>query len=212
MKSQTSTREAIDMLYPPYEKTPSFGQRLRQIRKEQGLTQEEFGKILGIRKQQLSRYELDARSPRAVRIQGFARNLNMSVGELLGSEYAITEADFWKAKGKPFYQIFDEVVYGHLGLSMEEVVVFTGLDEGLIRNISTHKVQVAPLGLALVLESTLNIPVEVWVDKCAYSPSDISVYGFQLVRAYMQLDDHYKAIVSTALYHKNGQTAAHPVE
>lgn len=204
MKSRTNANEAIDMLYPPYEETPSFGQRLRQIRKEQGLTQEEFGKILGIRKQQLSRYELGARAPRAVRIQGFARNLNMSVGELLGSESAVIEADFWKAKGKSFYQIFEEVVYGLLALSMEEVVVFTGLEEDVVRNITSNKVQVAPLELALVLESTLNVPVEVWAGKREYSPSDISVYGFQLARAYMQLDDYYKAIVNTALYHTKG--------
>ena len=191
---------------------PTLGQRLRHIRKERGLTQTEFGEILGICKQQLSRYERDERSPKSKMVLNFANSLDMTVGELLGDESATIEASFWKTKNKPFYKIFEDVVYGQLGLSVEEVVVFTGLEENKIRHIVDSRMQVSPLRLALILESSLNVPIDVWAGKCEYTPADISVYGYQLARAYMQLDEHYKAIVSTALYHRNEQALISSIE
>lgn len=187
--------------------SPSFGKRLRQLRKERGLNQTEFGEILGICKQQLSRYELDERSPKTTTVLSFAHRLGMSVGELLGDDSAAIEASFWKAKNKPFFRVFEDVVYGQLGLSIEEVSIFTGLGEEKIRNIVDRSVQVAPLGLAMILEEALNVPIDVWAGKCEYTPSDISVYEYQLARAYMQLNDHYKAIVSTVLYNNRTQAS-----
>ena len=127
----------------------------------------------------------------------------MSVRELLGSKSAAEaiEADFWKAKGKPFYQIFEDIVYVHLGLSAAEVALYTGLSEETIQQIVARKIEVPPLEVAMILESTLNVPIAVWAGRSEYSPADISVHGFQLARAYMQLDDYYKAIVSTVLRH-----------
>lgn len=200
MKSKDNVDTSIKMILMSYEDLPTFGQRLRQIRKERGLTQTELGIITGLSKQQISQYETGAREPRTKRIYEIARSLDMSVGELLGSKSKALETDFWKATGKPFYQIFEDVIFGQLGLSVEEVLVFTGLEEDTLRRIISHKMQVAPLKLALILESTLNIPVDVWAGKCEYTPADVSVYGFQLARAYMQLDEHYKAIVSTVLH------------
>ena len=193
MTIDTNTALSVD--------TPSFGRRLRQIRKERGLTQTEFGEILGICKQQLSRYELDERSPKTNTVLQFAGRLDMTVSELLGEDSAAIEANFWKSKNKPFFKIFEDVVFRQLGLSIEEVSLFTGLGEDKIRHIADRRIQVAPLRLAMILESTLNVPIDVWAGRCEYASTDVSVYGFQLARAYMQLDDHYKAIVSAVLCH-----------
>lgn len=205
MKPQNNIDTSIKMISMLCEEPPTFGCRLRQIRKERGLTQEEFGTILGLSKQQISQYETENRAPRTIRIQEIARRLNMSIGDLLGSKSAAEaiEADFWKAKGKPFYQIFEDIVYVHLGLSAEEVALFTGLGEEIIQQIVSRRIEVPPLEVAMILESTLNVPIDVWAGRSEYTPADISVYGFQLARAYMQLDDYYKAIVSTVLRHNN---------
>lgn len=202
MKPQNNIDTSIKMISILYEEPPSFGCRLRQIRKERGLTQEKFGTILGLSKQQISQYETDKRAPRTIRIQEIASRLNMSVRELLGSKSATEaiEADFWKAKGKPFYQIFEDIIYVHLGLSAAEVALYTGLSEETIQQIVSRKIEVPPLEVAMILESTLNVPIAVWAGRSEYSPKDISVHGFQLARAYMQLDKHYKAIVSTVLH------------
>lgn len=201
MKEAVTSISTIDTNTALSVDSPSFGRRLRQIRKERGLTQTEFGEILGICKQQLSRYELDERSPKTNTVLKFAGRLDMTVGELLGDDSAAIEANFWKSKNKPFFKIFEDVVFGQLGLSIEEASVFTGLGEDKIRHIADRRIQVAPLRLAMILESTLNVPIDVWAGRCEYTPTDVSVYGFQLARAYMQLDDHYKAIVSTILLH-----------
>lgn len=201
MKEAVTSISTIDTNTAFSADIPSFGRRLRQIRKERGLTQTEFGDILGICKQQLSRYELDERSPKTNTVLKFAGRLDLTVGELLGDDSAAIEANFWKSKNKPFFKIFEDVVFGQLGLSIEEVSVFTGLGEDKIRYIADRRIQVAPLRLAMILESTLNVPIDVWAGRCEYVSTDVSVYGFQLARAYMQLDDHYKAIVSTVLCH-----------
>lgn len=203
MKPKSNIDTSIKMISMLYEEPPTFGYRLRQIRKERGLTQEEFGTILGLSKQQISQYETEIREPRTRRIQEIASRLNMSVGELLGSKSAAeaVEADFWKAKGKPFYQIFEDIIYVHLGLSTEEAALYTGLGEEIIQQIVSRRIEVPPLEVAMILESTLNVPIDVWAGRSEYTPADVSVYGFQLARAYMQLDDHYKAIVNTVLRH-----------
>ena len=203
MKPQNNIDASLKMISILYEEPPTFGRRLRQIRKERGLTQDELGAVLGLSKQQISQYETEIREPRTIRIHDIARRLNMSIGELLGSKSAAEaiEADFWRAKGKPFYQIFEDIVYVHLGLSMAEVALYTGLGEETIQQIVSRKIEVPPLEVAMTLESTLNVPIAVWAGRSEYTPADVSVHGFQLVRAYMQLDDHYKAIVSTVLLH-----------
>lgn len=96
-----------------------------------------------------------------------------------------------------------------LGLSMAEVALYTGLGEETIQQIVSRKIEVPPLEVAMTLESTLNVPIAVWAGRSEYTPADVSVHGFQLVRAYMQLDDHYKAIVSTVLLHDASATS-HP--
>lgn len=141
MKPQNNIDTSIKMISMLYEEPPTFGCRLRRIRKERGLTQEEFGTILGLSKQQISQYETEIREPRTRRIQEIASRLNMSVGELLGSKSAaeVIEPDFWKAKGKPFYQIFEDIVYVHLGLSAEEAALYTGLGEEIIQQIVSRR-------------------------------------------------------------------------
>lgn len=203
MKPQNNIDASLKMISLLYEEPPTFGHRLRQIRKERGLTQDELGAVLGLSKQQISQYETEIREPRTRRIQEIAGRLNMSLGELLGSKSAAEaiEADFWRAKGKPFYQIFEDIVYVHLGLSLAEVALYTGLSEETIQQIVSRKIEVPPLEVAMILESTLNVPIAVWAGRSEYTPADVSVHGFQLARAYMQLDDHYKAIVSTVLLH-----------
>ncbi|MBR2885652.1 MAG: helix-turn-helix transcriptional regulator, partial [Clostridia bacterium] len=62
----------------------SFGERLREIRREYGLTQDEFAAILGTSKQILSRYELEQRSPKIEQVKKYAEKLHVSVDYLLG--------------------------------------------------------------------------------------------------------------------------------
>lgn len=62
----------------------SFGERLREIRKEQGYSQREFAQIVGITQCLLCRYEKDRIQPTLSRIEWLCSALNVSATELLG--------------------------------------------------------------------------------------------------------------------------------
>lgn len=62
----------------------SFGQRLAQIRKAKGLTQQELGERIGVSQRIMHHYENKAEYPPAQKIIELAQALEMSVDELLG--------------------------------------------------------------------------------------------------------------------------------
>lgn len=63
-----------------------FSENLRRIRFERHMTQEEFAQLLGTSKQNISRYESGAVSPKISTAQNIADKLGMSLAELNGSQ------------------------------------------------------------------------------------------------------------------------------
>lgn len=163
----------------------SFGKRLRQIRKEKGMSQEEFATILGTSKQILSRYELEQRSPRIDQVRRYAEKLQVSVDYLLGDNEAEAVyfdmcADF---EGKPFYKIFLEIT-DSMGLDIPSIVRITGLTDRQVRTIIVRQMKDAPLPIALKLSETLNVPIEVWAGEKVYAPQEVSAHAYEVARAY----------------------------
>jgi len=168
----------------------TFGKRLRQIRKERGMTQDEFAKILGTSKQILSRYEREDRSPRIEVVRKYAEKLSVSADYLLGDEEAeAISTMFWtrKKKKKPFYKIFIDVTEER-GLNIPGIVRVTGLTDRQVRTIITRQMKVAPLDLALQLSETLNVPLAVWLDEEEYTPPEVSAGAYEVARAYDKAD------------------------
>ena len=62
----------------------AFGERLRQIRQERGLSQAKFAKKLGIGLQVLGRYETEKTMPNLSVAIEFANNLKVSLNYLAG--------------------------------------------------------------------------------------------------------------------------------
>ncbi len=60
----------------------TFGDNLRKIRKEKGMTQDELAVLLGTSKQVLSRYENGQRSPKISVVADYAEKLGVSIGDL----------------------------------------------------------------------------------------------------------------------------------
>jgi len=56
-----------------------FGEKLKRIRTERGLTQEKFAEFLGTSKQVISRYENNQRNPKLRTVQEFAEKLDISI-------------------------------------------------------------------------------------------------------------------------------------
>lgn len=163
----------------------SFGERLREIRKEMGLTQDEFAKLLGSSKQILSRYELEQRSPKIDQVRKYAEKLKVSVDYLLGDNEAEAVYDelCGKLQGKPFYKIFIDVTE-ELGLNIPDIVRITGLTDRQVRSIIVRRMKDAPLPIALKLSETLNVPLEVWTGGKVYVPSEITAGAYEIARAY----------------------------
>ena len=70
-----------------------FGDRLRQLRKEQGLTQTELGKRMGISQRLVAYYEAQGGSPSPELLVKFADALSVSTNALLGVDRSPRAAD-----------------------------------------------------------------------------------------------------------------------
>ena len=181
-------------------KTMLFGDRLRELRKTRGLTQEKCAELLGTSKQVLSRYEKNQRAPKITVATEYAEKLGVDVNYLLGDtedEVNFEELSLPKAR-KPFYKIFMDVTWRQ-GLDIPGIVRVTGLTDNQVRWIIVRKMKDAPLPLALLLSDTLGVPLEVWAGEEGYKPLDISPDARAVALAYDKADAKIRRIVCTSL-------------
>jgi len=68
-----------------------FGQKLKYLRTERGMNQEEFARLIGVTKQAISRYERGDRTPKITIIKMFSESLNVSVEWLVNNQLGISE-------------------------------------------------------------------------------------------------------------------------
>ena len=164
----------------------TFGERLRELRREMDMTQDEFATLLGSTKQVLSRYETNQRSPKITLVQQYAEKLNISVDYLLGdSEDEVLYADFHPKRKKDgyFYKIFIDVTT-RMGLDIPGIVRVTGLTDSQVRSIIIRQMKDAPLPLALRLTDTLGVPLEIWSGDVPFTPAELSVEAIEIALAY----------------------------
>ena len=86
----------------------SFSENLRRIRFEKHMTQEEFAELLGTSKQNVSRYESGAVSPKISTAKSIADKLGIPLAELAG-ELDILRAEFIDAEEKQFNRLLNNV-------------------------------------------------------------------------------------------------------
>ena len=176
-------QDIIESLSEEQKTSSTFGERLREIRKDMGMTQDEFAKKLGTSKQILSRYELDQRTPKIDQVVKYARKLNVSVEHLVcGTE--MNEVFFESLKGKPFYKIFIEVTYDLKKLMLDDLVRLTGLPDRELRSIITRRMKYAPLHIALKLTKATGVPLEVWAGDDTCEIPELSAWATEVARAY----------------------------
>ena len=85
-------------LPPTMWKTSSFSETIKRIRLERHMTQEEFADLLGTTKQNISRYESGAVSPKISTAQMIADKLGISLSALNGNSEPDTDREFWEAR------------------------------------------------------------------------------------------------------------------
>jgi len=168
----------------------AFGDRLRQIRKERGLSQDEFAKILGTSKQVLSRYETNQRAPKITLAAEYAEKLGVTLDYMLGDSAgeALFSELCTQPQDKPFYKIFMDVT-AEMGLDIPGIVRVTGLTDSQVRAVIFRRLKDAPLPLALLLSDTLGVPLEIWTGNMLYTPIEISVEAREVAMAYDRASD-----------------------
>ena len=178
----------------------AFGDRLRQIRKEKGLSQEEFAKLLGTSKQVLSRYETNQRAPKITLAGEYAEKLGVTLDYMLGDSAgeALFSELCTQPQDKPFYKIFIDVT-AQMQLDIPGITRVTGLSDRQVRAIIFRRLKDAPLPLALLLSDTLGVPLEVWTGSMIYTPAEISVEAREVALAYDRASDKDKSIVRMQL-------------
>lgn len=192
-KEYPDTDVAVDVTYA------SFGDRLRAIRKEKGMSQDEFAQMLGTSKQVLSRYEIGQRIPKITQVQEYAKKLNVSADYLMGD--SPEEAAFNSLCPKdhpPFYKILLDVME-QMGLDIPGMAQVSGLTDRQVRTIIIRQMKDAPLPIAMQLSDALGVPLEVWTGDRRYQPTDISAEARQVARAYDKAGQKEKAMVRMAL-------------
>ncbi|WPX08232.1 helix-turn-helix domain-containing protein [Anaerocellum danielii] len=115
-----------------------FPYRLKELREEKGLTQEELALMLGLKRQSISNYENGGRQPDYNTLIKIADFFGVTVDYLIGhSDFRTREEEF---KGKNFYEKYklDEVIGGSLDSESKAILgnILVNNVEPLIRNIS----------------------------------------------------------------------------
>lgn len=70
-----------------------LGDRIKKLRKEKGLTQEQLGKLVNVTKVSICGYEKGERIPTLDTLMDLANVLKVEVNYLLGGEYCIGERE-----------------------------------------------------------------------------------------------------------------------
>ena len=101
----------------------AFSENLRRIRFERHMTQEEFAALLGTTKQNISRYESGAVSPKITTAQIIAEKLGMSLSELNGD--TVPEDEIWEIREElrrnPEYRSMLKLTKGATKREMEQI-------------------------------------------------------------------------------------------
>ncbi|MEG2072837.1 MAG: helix-turn-helix transcriptional regulator [Oscillospiraceae bacterium] len=88
----------------------TLGERISQIRKEHGLSQEAFGADLGVSRQAISKWEADASIPDVDKLILISQTYHVSVGFLLGTEEEKTAEDLSEAQLKIVKEIVKQYI------------------------------------------------------------------------------------------------------
>ena len=71
----------------------SFGENLRNVRKQRGVTQEELAELLGVSRQAISKWESDGGYPETEKLLVISKTLNISIDYLLNDVSVMEEKE-----------------------------------------------------------------------------------------------------------------------
>ncbi len=99
-----------------------FASRLKDLRNEQGLSQENLAKILGVDSSTIAKYEGGMMFPKMSKTLALARTFNISIDYLLGKSTARNNPDWYEKLPTEIQEIVNEhnLKYLEVGLVAKE--------------------------------------------------------------------------------------------
>ena len=97
----------------------TLGERIQELRKQQGMSQEALGEALGVTRQAISKWEGDITIPEVEKLIAMSRLFQVSVGSLLGEEEAAEGSD-GEELGERELQAVERIVSRYLAAAEEK--------------------------------------------------------------------------------------------
>ncbi|MCI8497716.1 MAG: helix-turn-helix domain-containing protein [Clostridiales bacterium] len=99
----------------------TFGERLKAVRTEKGMTQEEFATLLGTSKQVISRYEKNQRTPKITAVHNYAKKLGIDPIYLIDDDTAPLPANLLPMPRMKKFPLIGSIACGTPILAQENI-------------------------------------------------------------------------------------------
>lgn len=129
----------------------TFGEKLKQLRTERNMSQEEFATLLGTSKQVISRYELGQTTPKIGTATAWCKMLSINLDNMLNDSKGLHDESAPPAPDEPERNTIGARIHTlrkRLGLTLEEVGNAVGVgkstvrkwEQGMIASIGSDKI------------------------------------------------------------------------
>lgn len=124
-----------------------FGEKLKQLREEKGMTQQKIAEMLYVTRQAVSRWECGARYPDLLTAKKIAQILEVSVDEMLSGEELKLNVEKEPILAKPVENIVQTVLYTIASVAFLLISIF-----GIYSFFPGEALRKTPAGTASLLE------------------------------------------------------------
>ena len=99
----------------------TFGEKLKAVRTEKGMTQEEFANLLGTSKQVISRYEKNQRTPKITAVHSYAKKLGIDPVYLIDGDAMLLPSNIMPIPKMKKFPLIGSIACGTPILAQENI-------------------------------------------------------------------------------------------
>lgn len=158
---------------------PTFNIKLKELRKQHQLSQQELAKIIGISKSSINMYERGEREPGIETINAFAEFFDVQTDYLLGKTLDNRSKKHSKICGKQIHSLIESyrVKHGFSSKQIEELLDWDGLYNAIENNSYMFDESVYQMIKNLLRSSNMSIGDVSPLTRAIPSSTRIPVYG-----------------------------------
>ena len=102
----------------------SLGQNILNLRKKNGLSQEELGEKVNVTRQTISNWELDETSPNPEQLKLLSKALNITVDELIDNDLLLTKLKITEKQQERIRKILKGILVGFIVFLVVDIIAF----------------------------------------------------------------------------------------